>query len=58
MMRRACQEVQKQWVEIHSEKLYLLWSENHEKKNYSTTVWKLIKIYPEGEEKQDKIIKK
>ena len=50
MMRRAYQEVQTQWVEIHSEKLYLLSSKNHEK-NHSTTVWKLIKIYPEGEEK-------
>ena len=47
MMRRACQEVQTQWVEIHSEKLYLFSS-----KNLSKTVWKLIKIYPEGEEKQ------
>ena len=53
MMRGACQEVQKQWVEIHYEKFYLLSSENHEKKFILQQYENLLKYILKVKKKQD-----
>ena len=42
MMRRACQEILTQWVQIHSEKEFPFSRDNHEK-NPSITVEKSIR---------------